>query len=66
MVIMPWSRRIAESFAVRSADGSVWGWGSNAEGELGDGTTSGRASPAQVPGLSDPRFDGAARRLVSR
>jgi alpha-tubulin suppressor-like RCC1 family protein len=40
------------SFAIRSGDGSVWSWGSNGEGELGDGTTSGRASPAQVPGLS--------------
>jgi alpha-tubulin suppressor-like RCC1 family protein len=39
------------SFAIRSGDGSVWGWGSNGEGELGDGTTAGRVSPAQVPGL---------------
>jgi alpha-tubulin suppressor-like RCC1 family protein/subtilisin family serine protease len=41
----------AHSLAVRS-DGTVWSWGSNFDGQLGDGTTSGRATPAQVPGLS--------------
>ncbi|HEU4594235.1 MAG TPA: S8 family serine peptidase [Pyrinomonadaceae bacterium] len=39
------------ALAVRS-DGTVWAWGSNFEGQLGDGTTNGRATPAQVPGLN--------------
>jgi alpha-tubulin suppressor-like RCC1 family protein len=33
-------------------DGTVWAWGYNSDGELGDGTTTSRSSPAQVPGLS--------------
>jgi alpha-tubulin suppressor-like RCC1 family protein len=34
------------------ADGFVWSWGYNAEGELGDGTTINRTSPVAVSGLS--------------
>jgi RHS repeat-associated protein len=40
------------SLAVAS-DGSVWAWGYNADGELGDGTTASRLTPVQVNGLSD-------------
>src|SRR5205814_459677 len=29
-------------------DGTVWTWGENSRGQLGDGTTVGRTSPAQV------------------
>lgn len=32
--------------------GSVWAWGWNATGQLGDGTRTDRASPVAVPGLS--------------
>ncbi|BEP16520.1 hypothetical protein acdb102_48310 [Acidothermaceae bacterium B102] len=34
------------------ADGTVWAWGANASGQLGDGTTTAETSPIQVPGLS--------------
>ena len=33
-------------------DGTVWAWGSNNKGQLGDGTTTTRASPIQIPGFS--------------
>jgi len=33
-------------------DGTVWCWGSNWDGELGDGTTDDRPSPVQVVGIS--------------
>jgi len=34
------------------SDGTVWAWGRNREGQLGDGTTTDRTSPVQVVGLS--------------
>ena len=33
-------------------DGSVWAWGFNSEGQLGDGTTVTRLVPTRVPGLT--------------
>ncbi|WP_395836206.1 RCC1 domain-containing protein [Cystobacter fuscus] len=39
------------SLALRS-DGTVWAWGNNDNGQLGDGTTTHRLSPVQVPGLT--------------
>jgi len=39
------------SLALRS-DGSVWAWGDNSVYQLGDGSTSDRSQPGQVPGLS--------------
>ena len=33
-------------------DGTVWAWGMNLLGELGDGTTEGRPYPVQVKGFS--------------
>jgi len=33
-------------------DGTVWGWGYNADGELGNGTTIAAVAPTQVPGLT--------------
>jgi alpha-tubulin suppressor-like RCC1 family protein len=30
------------------SDGSVWTWGSNSDGQLGDGRTTNRLSPVQV------------------
>ena len=40
------------SLAVRS-DGSIWAWGSNAHGELGDGTDEERHTPVRLSGLSN-------------
>ncbi|BEP14725.1 hypothetical protein acdb102_30360 [Acidothermaceae bacterium B102] len=39
-------------YAVKQ-DGTVWAWGSNYFGELGDGTTTDRHVPGQVSGLSN-------------
>ena len=39
------------SVALKS-DGTVWAWGRNSEGQLGDGTTIDRKTPVQVPNLS--------------
>jgi len=36
--------------AVKSADGSVWAWGENTAGELGNGTTTNSPTPVQVEG----------------
>ncbi len=35
------------------ADGTVWSWGWNAVGQLGDGTNTDRYTPVQVSGLSN-------------
>ena len=34
-------------------DGTVWSWGTNGSGQLGDGTYAGRTSPVAVAGLSN-------------
>src|SRR4030095_3571278 len=39
------------SLAVK-ADGTVWAWGANAFGQLGNGTTTPSLTPVQVPGLT--------------
>ncbi len=41
----------AHSLAVKS-DGTVWAWGWNASGQLGDGTTADRSTPVQVSGIT--------------
>gem|GEM_PF-2254638 len=43
---------LAFSLALRS-DGTVWAWGHNDYGQLGDGTRANRNIPVQVPGLTD-------------
>jgi len=42
----------AHSLALAS-DGTVWAWGYNGYGQLGDGTTEDSATPIQVPDLSE-------------
>jgi len=42
----------SHSIALRS-DGTVWAWGDNWSGELGDGTTEDRLTPGQVRGLTE-------------
>ena len=42
------------SLALRS-DGTVWAWGGNERGQLGDGTTDDRHRPVQVIGLDHVR-----------
>ncbi|WP_233585470.1 Ig-like domain-containing protein [Corallococcus sp. CA054B] len=40
-----------DSLAVKQ-DGTVWAWGHNVHGQLGDGTTTDRLTPVQVQGLT--------------
>ena len=42
-----------QSYAAR-ADGTVWAWGYNADGELGNGSNTNSSVPAQVSNLSAP------------
>ncbi|OPY30799.1 MAG: Regulator of chromosome condensation (RCC1) repeat protein [Methanocella sp. PtaU1.Bin125] len=40
------------SLAIKN-DGTVWAWGDNEFGELGDGTRTSRADPSPIPGLNN-------------
>jgi alpha-tubulin suppressor-like RCC1 family protein len=42
----------AHSVGLKS-DGTVWTWGENSYGQLGDGTTTKHYTPSQVPGLAN-------------
>jgi alpha-tubulin suppressor-like RCC1 family protein len=42
----------AHSLAL-AADGTVWAWGENGRGQLGDGSTINRSSPVPVTGMRD-------------
>jgi Regulator of chromosome condensation (RCC1) repeat len=42
---------VSHSLALRS-DGTVWAWGDNSKGQLGDGTVTSRPTPVQVTALT--------------
>jgi len=44
----------SHSLALNS-DGTLWAWGNNVRGQLGDGTGTSRSTPGQVIGLSMKR-----------
>jgi alpha-tubulin suppressor-like RCC1 family protein len=44
----------AEHTLARTADGAVWAWGRNVEGQLGDGSSTQRNRPVRVNGLNLP------------
>ena len=48
---------IDHSLALAS-DGTVWAWGANGDGQLGDGTTIQRLTPVQVRDSGDPTAPG--------
>src|SRR5207245_9615050 len=58
---------VSHSLAMRS-DGTVWAWGRNGFGQLGDGTTTGRNVPVRVSGLRGAAAvaGGGHRRLAVR
>jgi alpha-tubulin suppressor-like RCC1 family protein len=45
-------------------DGTVWAWGLNADGQLGDGSTTLRRSPVRVSGLTDAVAIAAGRDMA--
>lgn len=51
------------SIALKS-DGTVWTWGNNSDGQLGNGTTIGSNIPAQVAGLSGITAIDASRKYA--
>ena len=42
-----------DAMMVIKDDGTLWGWGNNSSGELGDGTTTNRSSPVQIGSGTD-------------
>ncbi len=54
----------AHCIALRS-DGTVWAWGDNTNGELGDSTTTNRLAPVQVHGLLNIGFLTGVTRIAA-
>jgi alpha-tubulin suppressor-like RCC1 family protein len=43
---------LAHSLALKT-DGTLWGWGFNFDGELGDGTSNSKSTPTQIGTATD-------------
>jgi alpha-tubulin suppressor-like RCC1 family protein len=50
----------------RKTDGTLWSWGSNGSGRLGDGTIINRSSPVQVPGTQWNDVSGGNQHSLAR
>ena len=50
--VMPQMAVGSDHTAALKSDGTVWTWGGNSSGQLGDGTIAGHTTPQQVPGLT--------------
>ncbi|MBN2176224.1 MAG: S-layer homology domain-containing protein [Demequinaceae bacterium] len=50
-----WAQKDFHHYSVWAlkADGTLWGWGQNSSGDLGDGVSGQRFTPIQIPRLSD-------------
>src|SRR5215467_1260733 len=55
---------ISYSLALKS-DGTVWAWGDNSLGELGDGTTNNQTTPVQVVGSNGQGFLTGVKAIVA-
>jgi len=51
--IVAMARGIGKHSLALKSDGTVWSWGLNDNGQLGNGTTTNYSSPLQVPGLTN-------------
>jgi alpha-tubulin suppressor-like RCC1 family protein len=50
----------------RKTDGTLWAWGCNNLGQLGDGTSSSKCSPVQIPGNAWNAFVTGGRHTLAR